>query len=159
MVRADFITSIVLMALGLATLEESLRMPRFAGAGESPYSAPGLVPGMLGVVIALLGLILCLRTLPSLRAGAASVAQEGGWLRALAALALCGAYAVVMISRVPFWLATFLFVLAFILGFEFADPEMRQRPWLRVGVAVVVAAATSAAVSYVFQEIFFVRLP
>jgi hypothetical protein len=60
---------------------------------------------------------------------------------------------------VPFWLATFLFVLPFILGFEFADPEMRQRPWLRVGVAVVVAAATSAAVSYVFQEIFFVRLP
>jgi putative tricarboxylic transport membrane protein len=163
MARADFITSLVLMALGLATLAESIRMPRFTDVGGSPYSAPGLVPGMLGAVIAVLGLILCLRSAAALRAAAPGGAEEGegmgGWLRAAAAFALCGFYAIVMISRVPFWLATFLFVLAFALGFEFIHPEMRERPVRRVIVGVVVAAAVSAAVSYVFQEIFFVRLP
>jgi putative tricarboxylic transport membrane protein len=159
MIRADFVTSLVLMLLGVTTLVESLRMPRFTDIGESPYSAPGLVPGILGVAVALLGLILCSRSVAALRAGAESEPGEGGWLRALAAFSLCGIYAIVLVSRVPFWLATFLFIVTFILGFEFADPEMRERPIRRIAVGVAIAAVATAAVSYVFQEIFYVRLP
>lgn len=159
MIRADFITSLVLIALGVATLAESWRMPRFVETGGNPYSAPGLVPGMLGVAIALLGLILCLRTVHRMRADAEAPPVEGGWLRSVAALGLCAAYAIVLVSRVPFWLATFVFVLVFILGFEFADPKMRTSPARRVIAGVTVAAVASAAVSYVFQEVFLVRLP
>lgn len=160
MVRADFITSLVLMVLGLATLAESLRMPRFTNIGESAYSAPGLVPGIIGVAIALLGLILCLRSVPALRAGEQGATEvEGGWLRTFAALAVCGIYAVGLIGRTPFWLATFLFLTAFILGFEFSEPAMRERPVRRAVVGVAIAAVATAAISYLFQEIFLVRLP
>lgn len=161
MIRADFITSIVLTALGIATLAESWRMPRFTDTGSSPYSAPGLVPGMIAVAIAVLGAILCFRSVAALRASAPSGEREttGGWLRALAALALCGLYAIVLVGRFPFWLATFLFVLAFIIGFEASDRELGGMSVRRIAVGVVVAALASAAVSYVFQEIFLVRLP
>jgi putative tricarboxylic transport membrane protein len=161
MVRADFITALVLMCLGLGTLVLSLQMPRFTDSGASPYSAPGLVPGMIGVAIAVLGGILCLRSTAALRAGAQTEegASERGWIRALGALALCGVYAIGLVGRVPFWLATFLFVLAFILGFEFSDPEMRTQVGRRIVVGIVIATAVSAVVSYVFQEIFLVRLP
>jgi hypothetical protein len=46
MVRADFVTSIVLMVLGLATVVASLRMPDYADVGAEPWSAPGTVPGL-----------------------------------------------------------------------------------------------------------------
>lgn len=161
MVRADFITSLVLMCLGLGTLALSWRMPRFGGSGASVYSAPGLVPGMIGVAIALLGAILCVRAVLALRARAPreQEAPEQGWLRAFSALALCGFYALALVGRAPFWLATFLFVFAFIVGFELWDPEMRQRARHRLAAALIIAAAASAAVSYLFQEIFLVRLP
>lgn len=161
MIRADFVTSLVLISLGIATLALSLDMPRFTDSGASPYSAPGLVPGMIGVAIALLGGILCVRSVFALRDASqkADGVAEHGWGRALFALVLCGAYAVGLVGRVPFWLATFFFVLAFILGFELSDPDMRAQVGRRIAVGVVTAVAVSAVVSYVFQEIFLVRLP
>jgi hypothetical protein len=63
------------------------------------------------------------------------------------------------VGQLPFWLATFIFILAFIVAFELADKALRAS-WIRhVAVATLVAAITAAAVSYVFQEVFFVRLP
>jgi putative tricarboxylic transport membrane protein len=109
----------------------------------------------------LLGAILCLRAVLALRAGEprGTEAAEQGWLRAFSALALCGFYALALVGRAPFWLATFLFVFAFIVGFELWDPEMRERARHRIAAALIIAAAASAVVAYVFQEIFLVRLP
>jgi hypothetical protein len=57
----------------------------------------------------------------------------------------------------PFWLATFLFVTLFVAAFEWPQSEGR-RGW-RLAIAVVYGAAISLAVTWVFQEIFLVRLP
>lgn len=161
MIRADFLTSAVLLALGLATIAEAWRMPRFAEVGSSFWSAPGVVPGMLGAALSILAVILCFRSVSARRAGAVDTpaGEPGAWGRIATVLALCLAYAAILVGRVPFWLATFLFVFAFVSVFELSRAEARPR-WPRHAlIALCVAALTSATVSYVFQNLFLVRLP
>jgi hypothetical protein len=171
MVKADFLTGLAFVALGIATVVESLRMPAFTEVGAESYTAPGIVPGLLGAALTLLGALLSLRaaTAPrpalSLRAATAPrPAQEGegadhAWPRIGAAFALCMVYAGVLVSRIPFQLATFVFILAFILTFELWDGHLRSR-WLRQTiVAVGLAALISFGISYVFRAIFLIRLP
>jgi putative tricarboxylic transport membrane protein len=159
MVRADFVTSIVLMVLGLATVVASLRMPDYADVGAEPWSAPGTVPGQLGAALVLLAAILCLRSLAARRAaGPAPEAEpvERGCGRVAAAAGLCLVYAAGLVGRVPFWLATFLFVFAFVAVFEFGAPGSR---WRRAVGALAVAGLTAAVVPWIFQGVFLVRLP
>ena len=74
-------------------------------------------------------------------------------------LVLTLTYTLGLVGLVPFWLATGLFVFAFILVFELWLAEPRRRlaqslPWA-LGLAVV----TAAAVTLVFERAFLVRLP
>jgi putative tricarboxylic transport membrane protein len=166
MVKADFVTGLVLVALGIATLVESLRMPRFVELNVNPYTVPGLVPGALGAIILALGAVLFLR---AARAGGWRLAERApdaapwsggsGVRRVLLSIALCLAYAAGLVGRLPFWLATFLFVAAFVILFEWPLAANRSDRTRRVLWAVLLAAAISAATSFVFQEIFLVRLP
>jgi Tripartite tricarboxylate transporter TctB family len=166
MVKSDFVAGLIFIALGLATVVESLRMPRFEHLNVEPYTAPGLVPGMLGVIIFVLGGVLFLR---AARAGgwrlsepapdAVSWSEDRGVRRLLLSVALCLLYAGGLIGRLPFWLATFLFVAAFVILFEWPLATDRSDRARRVLWAVLLAAAVSAATSFVFQEIFLVRLP
>jgi putative tricarboxylic transport membrane protein len=165
MVKADLATGLVLLALGVAVVVESLRMPRFEHLNINPYTVPGLVPGGLGAVILLLGAALFLR---AARAGGWRLGGGAGprsWLgdpgvrRLLLAVGLCGGYAALLVGRLPFWLATFLFVTGFVALFEWplaASGSERRR---RLGFALVLGALISAVVTLVFQEIFLVRLP
>ena len=166
MVKADFVTGLVLIALGIATVVASLEMPRFEELNINPYTVPGLVPGALGVVILILGAALFVR---AARAGGwrlmeRTAARRSWWSDpgtrnlALAAL-LCLAYAAGLVGRAPFWLATFLFVAAFVAAFEWPLARTQAERLRRAAFAVVFAAAVSAAVTFVFQEIFLVRLP
>lgn len=158
--RADFLTGVVLMALGLAAFAFSLDMPRFAERNINPYTVPGLVPGALGLIIAVLGAVLALR---AARAGGwrlgsrATAVDRTGARQVGLTLVLTLGYAAGLVGRMPFWLATFLFVLAFVVAFEWPKgPAGRTR---RLALAAAYAALLSAAVTYVFQEVFLVRLP
>jgi Tripartite tricarboxylate transporter TctB family len=166
MVKADFVTGLVLIALGIATVIASFEMPRFAELQVNPYTAPGLVPGVLGVAILVLG--------GALFAGAA---RAGGWRllgrddgkgswrpdpgrRSLAlAVVLCLGYAAGLIGRVPFWLATFAFVALFVALFEWRLGSTRAERVRRLAFALALGAGVSAVVTLVFQEVFLVRLP
>jgi uncharacterized membrane protein len=166
LVRADLVTGVVLLALGLAVLAESYSMPRLEERRINPWTAPGLVPGLLGLIIALLGGTLALR---SAIAGAFSGRApqddaEAAEARAGAArLTICGvlciAYAVVLLGRIPFWLATGLFVFAFIAIFEWRMADPPRARLVKLGVAALLAGATALAVPYVFETLFLVRLP
>jgi Tripartite tricarboxylate transporter TctB family len=166
MVKSDFVTGLVFVAIGAAVVVECLRMPRFAELNVNPYTAPGLVPGILGAIILVLGVMLFLR---AARAGgwrlterppdATPLLADPGTRRLLLSVILCVGYAGGLIGRLPFWLATFLFMATFVVLFEWplaADRSDRAR---RVLWAMLLAAAISTAVSFVFQEIFLVRLP
>jgi putative tricarboxylic transport membrane protein len=152
-------TAAVLLAFGLGVVALALRMPTFVEQSGTGLTAPGIVPGFHGTVIALLALVLGLR---ALRRGGWRVAAAGGGLRgdagriALAA-GLGTLYAGVLVGRMPFWLATSLFVFAFTAAFEWpGGPERRVRRLLE---AAALGLGTGWAVTLVFEEGFLVRLP
>lgn len=163
MVKADFVTGLVLIALGIATVVASLQMPRFEELDVNPYTVPGLVPGALGVVILILGGVLFGR---AARAGGWRLFERGAAAQAdpgrrnlVLAVVLCLGYAAGLVGRVPFWLATFVFVAAFVALFEWPFARTRSERMRALAFALIFGAVVAAAVTFVFQEVFLVRLP
>ena len=160
--RADFWTGLVLVVLGSAALLASLDMPRFEERQVNPYTAPGLVPGVIALVIAILGLLLTLR---AARQGsrndgeARDRAGAAGRRRLWLTLFLTLLYAAVLVSRLPFWLATAFFVFAFVALFEWQETATPIQKARTLGFALAYAGVVAAVVTWVFQEIFLVRLP
>lgn len=164
--RRDFFTSLVLIVFGLAVTFESWRMPRFESIGGSLATAPGLVPGLLGLVITLFGIVMLVR---SVRAGAFAgrageeQAPEGGgresFRRLLLMLVLSIGYAGVLVGRIPFSLATFLYVFTAVGIFDWRPEDPPPVKARRLGIAFVEALAVAVAVTFVFEQIFLVTLP
>jgi hypothetical protein len=150
-VRSDLVQAAVWVAASAAILCASWTMDRLERYGATFYSAPALVPGLLGLVLLALGLLLGMR---AIRGGglrrAPSVAWS--WGNTPVVLVLCLGYAVGLVGRAPYWLATFAFVTAFIAVFEY--PARR-----RMAMAPVYGALTAFAVTYLFEAVFLVRLP
>jgi hypothetical protein len=162
MTRADFYTSIILMAFGLAAAIAALKMPLIQG---DPYSAPGLLPALLGFVIFGLSLIMFVRSL--LRSGGA-VKVEGSSFKAFLAdrsvqrigltILLCVVYTV-LLGKVYFPVLTFLFILTFVLCFEYDRASPFKSQLKKIGIAVLLALIASVVVTLVFERLFLVRLP
>lgn len=164
MAKADFVTSVVLILLGLGTLIESAAMPRFENLKIEPYTVPGIVPGVLGLLLTLLGAVLFVRA-----------CANGGWRleprRAVAlflspdnkrltiGLVLTLGYAAGLVGQVPYWLATVIFVFLFTGIYEWSHGEGAKARVKRLVTAGLLAVAVAIAVTVVFQEIFLVRLP
>ncbi len=72
---------------------------------------------------------------------------------------MCLGYAAGLVGRLPFWLATFLFVTGFVVLFEWPLPEARSQRARRLVFALLFGALVALAVTFVFQKIFLVRLP
>jgi hypothetical protein len=156
--RADLVTAAVLFTLGIAIVVQAWQMPRFVEQSGTGLTAPGIVPGFHGVVISLLSVILALRAVG--RGGWAARGAAGGASdrRQLTIAAVLGlVYAGVLVGRVPFWLASALFVFAFTMAFEWdLGPRGRVR---RIVEAALIGLGTGAAVMLVFERLFLLRLP
>jgi hypothetical protein len=162
MSRIDQFGAVVFVALGLAVAYFSWIMPRLENRGAHPLTVPGLVPGMLGLLLAICGFIVLVRALRRPRTAwrpflSGFVGSES--LRVSVVVALTLTYSLVFVGRLPFWAATALFVFAFILIFEcwlssLRRPLLRSLPW-----AAAIAAGTAVAVTLVFERAFLVRLP
>ena len=164
--RADFVAALVWIALGLAIVAGALAMDRLERFGATVYTAPGLVPGILGALIALLGGVLLLR---SVRRGAVAGLREP-WMpdaaaramavRATLAIAITLVYTLVLVGHgLPFWLVTVAFVFVFMLLFDLPERRARGQTARGVLVAAIVAVATSAVVTLMFERVFLVRMP
>lgn len=165
-VRADFVSSIILIAFGVAVLMLSLQMPTYAARGASPYSAPGLVPGFLGAMMVLFGVILFVRSTlkqgyklginrQSLKEFFTSVQTVRLWVT----IVLSVAYALVLLGRIAYPLATGIYVLAFVLVFEYELKKPLLKQWKTFLFAVILAVLTAVLVTVVFQYLFLVALP
>lgn len=159
--RLDFLTSLGLLALAIATIVGAWRMDRLEIRDIHPASIPGLVPGFLGVALAVCALLLMLR---AVRQGGHRLRESPTGdpmvlLRLGAALLITLFYPLVLIGMMPFSLATGLFVFAFILAFEGPLGEHRTLRWRGVLAALVQAVVVALVVSVVFRELFLVRLP
>jgi putative tricarboxylic transport membrane protein len=158
MPRADFVTGLVFALLGLGVVWASLDMPRFAERNANPYTVPGLVPGALGAILLVLGVVLFGRAVLAggWRLGAVRLHAGPDVRRLMLALVLCLGYAAGLVGHIPFWLATFLFVALFVILFEWHGESRRMG---RIGVALVYGAAVSVVVTLVFEKLFLIRLP
>lgn len=151
--RSDLWGGAVWIVLGAVIVIESLRMDRFESMGANVYTYPGFVPGLIGTVVTILGLVLMVR---GWRARTVVPDTEPVVIpRVLIALVLSLVYCLLLLTRMHFVLATALFVAAF--TFLFSDAaDARAR---RLGVACASGVITALVVYFVFQEIFLVRLP
>lgn len=164
--RSDFRDALGWMLLGGATLVASLRMDRLEAQNINPVTVPGLLPGLLGLVMFALGVILGLRSwrrgMLAQRDEPPTQHQREERRRIWVVMALCLGYAVVLVGHgLPFWLASSIYVTGSILVLQRLHPDPQQRSltpraWAK---AVAIGVLSSVITHLVFQELFLVRLP
>ena len=159
--RADLADAAGWTALGMAVLAGSWTMDRLEDQDVPPFAAPGLLPGLLGIVLILMGVLLGVR---SLRRGPGPVAAEGllgpAPGRALAVIGLCVLFGGGLVGHgLPFWAAAAVFVTVAILFLRRGPGgEWRLGP-RALGFAVAVGLGAGFGITLLFQQLFLVRLP
>lgn len=164
--RSDLKDAIGWVVLGIAVLVGSVTMDRLEQQNINPYTVPGLLPGLLGLAMVLLGVVMAIR---SWQRGAFTQAlpaptahQKEERKRVTIATLLCAGYGVVLVGHgMPFWIASTIYVTASILVFQRlgSDPEERRlyaKSWVK---AAVIGVAASVVTWLVFERLFLVRLP
>lgn len=165
LVRADFYTSIILIAFGITATRMAMQMPLADARMHSVYSSAGVVPGILGIIITVFGIILFVRSLVKSRRAAVICATEvkaffmdSSVIRIIITITLCLLY-VFFLGRMPFPLVSFLFIFIFILFFEYERNIPLKVQKKTIFTAAIVAFVSSAAITLLFQYLFLVRLP
>lgn len=161
--KADLVTAIILVLLGLFVFYEAFTMDRLEARRIEPASIPGLVPMILGAGLALTGTMLAIRS--------ARIEASGGWralmamlgtlsaARAGAALFLIFLFTLVLIGSMPFWAASMIFIVAYVLVFEVVLTDAPV-PWVRSLLwALATAIVAGGGIYYLFSNVFLVRLP
>ena len=160
--RIDAFAGLFTVALGAATLVESLRMPRFEERGVDPYTTPGVTPGLIATALIVFGLVLALR---ALQGGGTGVGisihrwTSDAVVRIGLTLALALTYGLLLFGNVPFIPATIAFVFAFTLALELVNEDRQISLPVLLGGAAVLALAADFGIDFVFREVFLVRLP
>ncbi|GAC1327614.1 MAG: tripartite tricarboxylate transporter TctB family protein [Beijerinckiaceae bacterium] len=160
--RDDVVGGLLWMLLGVVILVASWSMDRLEAQDINPYTIPGLLPGLLGFAMMFVAALMLARGWRhgGLQAVASAVDEhKTAYGRLALALMLCIGYAVVLLGRVPFWLAASLFVSTSIFVLRFA--ELRAKAQIARGAvtAIAIGIGSGALVTIVFEKLFLVRLP
>lgn len=156
--RSELAQALFWLLAGGAIFYASWTMDRLEKVGVQPYSAPGLLPGVLGLLIMAVGAVMLAR---ALRSGAAAGEEQGAidWSRLFLPITLCLGYAGGLVGRAPFWLASALFVAAMIWTLQYRERREKGELARLAGVAAAIGLGAGVAVSLVFQQLFLIRLP
>lgn len=164
--KADFVTALILAVSSIAIVVSAYRMPRFEEVGAQPYDAPGLVPGLLGMILLILSFMLLMRSIRQkgyvLGVNPGSLAtffKDATVLRILITIGISMLYGMAFLGNLPYVLATGLYVLAFVIIFEYRRDQPMQTQWKILLFALLLAVLTAGAVAVVFRYLFLVNLP
>jgi hypothetical protein len=158
--KADFWTSLVLLAIGAGMLLKALSMPlegTYAGVTNAWYVSPALFPLIVAGFLLLLSLILLANAVRTGGASAAlrafrrqkthaSAGSEAFWIVG----GVLGAYIYILVPRVDFIAATTLLLFTLVAVFDLRSTRAARR-------ALLVYAATAAAV--LGMALFLFELP
>lgn len=158
----DSAVAAILMAVGLAQLWGGFTMERLEVRRIHPASIPGLVPMMLGLAMFVLAVIVFLASRKQAAPGDDS--PDGGFslaeLKSFAIVAgLAAIYALGLVGMVHFWLASSLFVFAFIMVAEWPRLDTNAARLKITAIAAAIAIVVPGGISYMFEQGFLVRLP
>jgi putative tricarboxylic transport membrane protein len=166
MPKADCVTAIILIGFGVWIVVHAIHMPRFQEFGANPFSVPGIVPGILGSIITVLSLLVFIRSIRKrgYRLGITGAVvkntiQKPSFIRMMATCLICVIYGLGMVGYINYYLATFLYVLMFLVLFQLdrLKPIFVQHKML-IG-ALTQSILVAAAVGAVFRYLFLVDLP
>ncbi len=166
MPKADFLMSILLVLFGVFVMILSFQMPDLADQNVSPYSAPGVVPSILGAVFFLLGTIMLIRSI--LRKGyriGITGTNISAWFkdetthRFLITLGLSVIYALIFLGRMHFLLATGIYMFTFVVLFEYKRGVGLLAQKKTLLVALLLAVISSGSIYWVFRYLFLVSFP
>jgi len=147
---ADFLAGLVIFAVSLYVLIASLRMPYYGDAGA--LSSPGLTPGLIAVLMLVLSAVLMLRS-RRFRLPVSFTAPSVETRRVLTVFGLVFLY-VLLMPWIGYAAATFLLLFVFQTIFT----ARRNLRFLLLWAGGLSAALT-AALYYVFGQIFMIPLP
>lgn len=158
--KMDLASSVVLLAVSLFFLIGGLMMPveEMTGSAERWFTAPGIFPIFVGGVLTLLSLILLARSI--IKTGkidsndlskARNYLKSKHFQRFAFALGLLTIYIVVMIGRVHYAIATFIYLLATMLVF--------RRKGFKFWKMLIIAILFTLAVTYGFGNLAMIPLP
>ncbi len=163
--RRDLQGGVVWTAFGCIVVVLSWQMDRMTQQGATLHTAPGLWPGIVGSLLAVLGGVLMLRSwLRARRIGWDARETDETDYAPLSSFALAAAmffvYALLLVGRgLPFWLGTALFVTAFVFLFQYTKRKATGAVVRGFVVALTCGVLTSILVTLLFEQLFYVRLP
>jgi hypothetical protein len=164
--KADFVSSIFLVVFGAGVLWASVAMPRFEEQGGVVYDAPGVVPGIIGVLVIALSIVMLVRSIgqQGYRLGitdktVGAVLRDAQTLRMLGTVVTCVLYALVLLRFLHFIAGTLIFVLVFVLLFEYDLKKSPASQWKVLLFAVLMSVLTTGGVYAAFRYLFLVNLP
>jgi hypothetical protein len=147
---ADFVAGLVIFVVSLYALIVSIRMPYFGDAGA--LSSPGLTPGLISLFMLVLSAVLMLRSRP-FRLPFVLAAPSIEARRVLIVFGLVFLY-VLLMPWIGYTITTFLMLFAFQTIFT----ARRDFKFLLIWAGGLSLALT-AALTYVFGQIFLIPLP
>jgi len=163
--KADFFTSIFLFLFGLIIFILSIKMPTFRELGANPYSAPGIVPGIMGVILSFMGVILFIRSV--IRKGykirlsfqSIKIFFKNNEIKRLFIALFLSVFYVILLGKINYFLLTGMYIFIFVFAFEFKTKKNIFFQWKTLLSALLEAVLIAASISYVFRYLFLVRLP
>jgi len=156
MVKNDFTSGIILFCIAAFFAIESLRMPVY----DEFYTAPGMFPFIIALVLAAMSVWLIVRSLrggrPALQTGPDVENAETGpawnrevFIRTLVIVVALTVYVILMTLRMPYLIITALFLIATLFYFH---PGHKIKNLI---ISVVVAFL----MDYLFSKVFLIPLP
>ncbi|MGS4945837.1 tripartite tricarboxylate transporter TctB family protein [Meridianimarinicoccus sp. RP-17] len=159
MALADRVTAGLLFVLGVALLVGGYTMDRLEIRQIHPASIPGLLPMILGILLALCAGLLFRSSFRLDAHNGAPVLSDGSWLRLGITGAVCTIYALGLVGWLSYFWATAIFASAFALIFSFPVNGDRRAQAGSVLAALLLGATVAFGSSLLFRELFLVRLP
>ena len=154
------------VVLGVAIAVGGWRMDRLERMNIEPWSAPGLMPGVLGVLIVLFGALLAWRARHPQPTGDGAPptpddgAGPGNLGRAVSVLALAVGWTLVALGRgLPFLATSSVLVAAWIALLRWDEWRASGTVVRGLGTAITIAVLACTAIALLFEDVFLVRLP
>nr|WP_272213760.1 tripartite tricarboxylate transporter permease [Marinicella sp. W31]MDC2879711.1 tripartite tricarboxylate transporter permease [Marinicella sp. W31] len=154
----DLAVTTMLLAVGIAQFVGGYTMDRLEIRHIHPASIPGLLPMFLGVAITVVaafqlhGLFRARHIEDESRPS--GVIARGEVLRLTGLIALCAIYALFLVGRIHFWVASSLFVACFIMIFELHRDISRRQMMITIARAIIIAVVFGGALSFLLKTSF-----